>query len=100
MSPGTRRALRLATFLAATVGALFWLAAMVASLTTPPGPRDGHASFGLILATVYALVLVLPAFVLALLDRWPVVALLLGLAAVAIGLHAVVPWAPLGPLGS
>ncbi len=94
MSPRTRRILRLATFAAVAVGALFWLGAMVASLAVPPGRRDGFQMLGVILASVYAVVLVLPALILALLDRWPVVSLMFGATAVAVATDAVFPWLP------
>lgn len=98
MSPRTRRILRLATFAAVAIGALFWLGAMVASLAVPPGRRDGFQMVGVILASLYAIVLVLPALILALLDRWPVVSLMLGVVAVAIATDAVLPWLPWGLL--
>ncbi|KAF0124073.1 MAG: hypothetical protein FD152_3133 [Xanthobacteraceae bacterium] len=100
MPPRTRRILRIVTFACAAIGTLVWLAAVVASLAVPPGRRDGFGMVGAILATVYFVTLVLPALVLALLDRWHLVAALLGLTAVAIAFHAVVPWVPLGLIGS
>lgn len=100
MSTRTRRILRIATLVCAAIGTLVWLGAVVASLAVPPGRRDGFGMVGVILATAYFVILVLPALVLALLDRWPLVAAVLGLTAVAIAFHAVVPWAPLGLVGS
>ena len=85
MSPRTRRILRIATFACAGIGTLVWLGAVGASLAVPPGRRDGFGMVGVILA---------------LLDRWPLVAAILGLLAVAIAFHAVVPWAPLGLIGA
>jgi hypothetical protein len=99
MSPRSRRMLRFATFAMVAIGALFWLAAMAASLSAPPGRRDGYEAVGIIFASIYALVLVLPPLVFALLDRWPIGSFLLSLTAVAIGLHAVFPWAPVGLIG-
>ncbi len=100
MSPRTRRILRIVTFACAAIGTLAWLGAVIASLAVPPGRRDGFGMVGVILATAYVVTLVLPALVLALLDRWPLVAALLGLTAVAVAFHAVVPWVPLGLIGS
>jgi hypothetical protein len=100
MTPRTRRILRIATFACAAIGTLAWLGAVIASLAVPPGRRDGFGMVGVILATAYVVTLVLPALVLALLDRWPLVAALLGLTAVAVAFHAVVPWVPLGLIGS
>jgi len=100
MSPRTRRILRIATFACAGIGTLVWIGAVGASLAVPPGRRDGFGMVGVILATAYFITLVLPALILALLDRWPLVAAILGLLAVAIAFHAVVPWAPLGLIGA
>ncbi len=99
MPPHSRRILRFATFAMVAVGVLFWLAAMTASLSAPSGRRDGFGSVGIIFASIYALVFVLPPLVLALLDRWPTGSFLLSLTAVAIGFHAVFPWAPVGLIG-
>lgn len=95
----TRRILRIVTFGCAAVGTLVFVAAVVASLAMPSVRPDGFGTAGAILATAYFLTLVLPALVLALLDRWHLVAAILGLTAIAIAFHAVVPWAPLGLIG-
>ncbi|MGU9980220.1 hypothetical protein ACJ4V0_09265 [Phreatobacter sp. HK31-P] len=88
MSPLARRLARLITVTTVAAGTLFWLVMVARALAVPPGARDGLAAMAAVFSTLYLLTLVLPAFVLWLLDRWPLAAALLGTAAAGIAAAA------------
>lgn len=94
MSPSLRRILRMASFAAAGLGTLFWVGGLAAAFALPSARADGFHMMGAVIVTIYWVVLVLPALVLALLDRWPVVSTLLGAIAMAVATEVVVPWLP------
>jgi hypothetical protein len=98
MSPSLRRILRIASLGAAGLGTLFWLGGLVAAFTVPSARADGFHMLGAVLVTLYWVVLVLPALVLALRDRWPPVSALFGALAMAVATDVVFPWLPWGLL--
>jgi hypothetical protein len=98
MSPSLRRILRMASLAAGGLGTLFWLGGLVAAFTVPAARADGFHMLGAILVTFYWVTLVLPALVLALLDRWPIVSALFGAIAMAVATDVFVPWLPWGLL--
>jgi hypothetical protein len=79
---------------AAGLGTLFWLGGLVAAFVVPSARADGFHMLGAALVTLYWVILVLPALVLALLNRWPVVSTLFGAIAMAVASDVVVPWLP------
>jgi hypothetical protein len=92
MSPSTRRRLRIAVLVAAAIGTVFWLAVCAKAIAVPPVRRNGFELMGAALSTLYFLALVLPTLILGLLDRWLVVAAVLGMVIVVIATDAVLPW--------
>jgi hypothetical protein len=62
--------LRIAVLIAGALGTLFWLGALVVWWRIPNERRDGFELMGVLLATGYFIVLVLPTLLIALTGRW------------------------------
>jgi hypothetical protein len=87
-------ALRIFAVAAGVLGTLFWLGAIVAWWRIDDSRRDGLELIGVALAQLYFVVLVVPTFVMGLLNRWLYLAALVGVAVIVLASDTLWPWLP------
>ena len=88
--------LRVAVVAAGVAGTLFWIGSVVWWWRIPVNHRDGFELLGVMLATGFFVVLVLPTLILGLLGRWLIFAAVLGAIVVALDSDVLLPWIPWG----
>lgn len=88
--------LRLFVLAAGLAGTAFWLGAIVQWWVIPRTHRDGLELMGLVLATGFFIVLVLPTLVLGLIGRWLPFGAVLGVIVLALASDTLWPWLPWG----
>ena len=97
-APLTERLLRAVAIAAGVGGTLFWLGSLVRWSFIPTDRRGSLELMGVVMSTVFFIILALPTLVLGLRRRWLVFAALLGLVTVALATDVLFPWLPWGAL--